>query len=1610
MSNKGRKWPRILRVILRILAVFIVLVISVILILNIPSVQTYIAQKFVSSIRSKTGTEISIKSIKISIPTKVELAELFVRDQRKDTLLYLKSLSADIDIFELLKNRVIINRVEFDNLVAHISRKETEENFNFQFILDAFSPEVADTSKAPDSWFMKFDAIELKKINLSYSDFKSGFDVKVSLGDMKTTIKDFDLTKNLIQIDEFYLANSDLKVSTKKPKNEGSSILSANDSVLIADREFRTTVIADLFPEWEIAVKSFSIAKTNLKYDDEDFAKIKNVFDSRHIDLQRLNTRITEFQISPMGLNANIDTLDFIESCGFHLESLSVQARFNERLAELKKLQIKSSRSNLSGDAQMSYSTFNDLLTKPQESHVVLDVRKADLDVSDAKLFAVLPADNDLIKKFGDGVISLEAKAGGKIGDLEVQNIELSLPGSTFFKAHGNFKGLPDINKLWINTNIDLCSTSKSDLLKFAGPETFTGLNLPESIVLKGSIKGKVDSLSSEMQLDTDFGKVHLSAFYQKQKQAKDSVNIEFNANDILAGRILKDTLYGKVNLSGEASISRVNDSLFYGTASLAIADAVFNSYRYKDIQINSEMNGNSHNLKINSADSSMTFDLNAEIDLQNKRKRISVISDITGLNLNKLNFSEKEFSLSTNLKAELEFESLNNAQCSLLLSNTTLYNDRKTMPVKNIDINLTSASSGVGLNLHSDVIDGWVRSNITADSLPETILTSFKKYLGTDGEKVIQPGKNISFEVNVHAPNDIINLFDSKLSELNINKFDGNYSSDNNDLSIVLGLPRLNYAGVVFDSLKMKLNGTGTKLNLDLICEKAVYNNFYAKKLRISEELDHGSFKSEISVNDSSDAHRYYFANKLEIGEDNFSISFLPEGLILDGQSWNVEPDNYFEYRTGGKDRNHSVYNSKNFIFSNKEKSFGIFSEGRNQILKFEKFLIQDLISVVSFQNKSEMFESGAKFVKGELNGEIVFPFFPGVKDINANLDITDLHILDSLIGNLSLNISAVNGILNIQSGLVNKEDKILLNGTIAQNPQSIVLDLNSKIDINNLGNFERFTFGSLSEMSGKFIGEIDISGNLEQPEILGELNFKDAALKVNSLNFYAKLNNDKILLSNKGVHFENFIVEDIHSKKLKIEGDVLTNNFKKVEFDLKFSAKEFQPINSTKDDNPMFYGKLSMGADVQLTGDLKSPVVDASIQIDSITNLTYALPGSELKLVTSEGIVEFLDSANVIDTTLMVKDAEYVTDSIMSRIKGLNLKARIFLDKGVQFTIDVDPKSGDYLTVKGGAKLDIVSNANGEKTINGVYEVTSGTYQLSFYDLVKKDFTIKPGSTIAWSGRPMDGDMNITAEYVVRTTSVALVANESTSMSEEEKKLFNRRLPYEVKLNIRGLISRPEISFNISLPPQYLSDNQLVEAKLRQLNSPDMADQLNKQVFGLLVAGAFIADSPMDNTNSSSNLASTAARNSVNGILASQLNNVSGRYITGVDVNFGITSYEDNSGGSGDMRTEMDIQVSKKLFNDRITVEAENSFGINGSKKDNTGSTTTQGYGQFAVIYSLTESGEYKLRAYYQNAYDPFDGDISYSGIAVIFEKELDSLWPKNSRAAGQTNEITK
>ncbi len=723
----------------------------------------------------------------------------------------------------------------------------------------------------------------------------------------------------------------------------------------------------------------------------------------------------------------------------------------------------------------------------------------------------------------------------------------------------------------------------------------------------------------------------------------------------------------------------------------------------------------------------------------------------------------------------------------------------------------------------------------------------------------------------------------------------------------------------------------------------------------------------------------RYLFANEIELGDDFYKLRFLDDGLILDGSEWNVEKDNFIK-------KQQNTFFSQQFVFSKDSQSLGFETDEEIQKFVFTNFAIQNLINIIEIQKWDNL-------LKGNLSGEIVLPSSRDHDRLNVNLAINDLYIFDTLAGNLAFNIKMEENLLDIKTSIINEDNTISISGDIGNLSESPLLNLEILLDINNLRRLEPYSFGSLSDMSGKITAKISLTGTTDKPEINGFLDFENATLRINQLNSVANITDQKIIFNKQGIRFNDFVIEDMQANKLTLNGGIITNNFKDLKFDLNFLTQNFQPVNSTIADNPVFFGKLSIDTDTWLKGNYNNPKIQADIKINGTTNLTYVLPGSELKLVSSEGIVYFLSPSETFDSLIAIRQSDYITDSILSRFTGLNLSANLEIDPDAKFTVNVDPTSGDYLTIGGSAKLKISYDKTGKQSVTGIYEVKSGFYQLSFYNAVKKTFTFEPGSTVSWSGKPMDADLNITAKNIVTTPSVALMANESSTMTESEKNMFKQRLPYEVKLNVRGLISQPDISFNITLPEKYLVPNPLISSRLEQLNTAEMAPELNKQVFALLVTGTFLADNPAATGSSTSNVATTAARNSVNGILAAQMNKVSGKYIQFVDLNFGLTTFDDGSDGSSDTRTDLDLDVSKKLFNDRVTVEARGSFNLEGNKNNNT-SASDYNSSEFTMTYNLTKDEVYKIKTYYQTGYDLFNGEIYYGGIGLTFEKEFESL----------------
>jgi hypothetical protein len=237
-------------------------------------------------------------------------------------------------------------------------------------------------------------------------------------------------------------------------------------------------------------------------------------------------------------------------------------------------------------------------------------------------------------------------------------------------------------------------------------------------------------------------------------------------------------------------------------------------------------------------------------------------------------------------------------------------------------------------------------------------------------------------------------------------------------------------------------------------------------------------------------------------------------------------------------------------------------------------------------------------------------------------------------------------------------------------------------------------------------------------------------------------------------------------------------------------------------------------------------------------------------------------------------------------------------------------------------------------------------------------------------------------------------LVANARGGLSESERNSLQAPLPFDVLINIREAVQAPNISFGLDMDRQVRNSYPQVNTVLDQLAKPGNQEELNRQVFGLLVLSTFI-ENETANSSGGSSLASTAARNSVNSILTQQLNRLTGQGIKGMDIQLGVSTYDQTESGQSYSRTTVDYKVTQRVLNDRVSIEAGGSLGYNERKQDVSAMSNTKAP-QYAIAYDLTADGRLRLRVYHENAYDLYDGELVNNGAAIMLTRDYE----KNAR----------
>ena len=894
------------------------------------------------------------------------------------------------------------------------------------------------------------------------------------------------------------------------------------------------------------------------------------------------------------------------------------------------------------------------------------------------------------------------------------------------------------------------------------------------------------------------------------------------------------------------------------------------------------------------------------------------------------------------------------------------------------------SNSDKNSISLKSQFANADINGKYKLSQISNVIQNSISKYYATDPKykKIRSENQQFVFNIDIKDSPILFKLI-PELKSLEPINFSGKYNSVNDTLVIHGSIPRVVYGNNKISGAVINVDTKDNSLVYNLIIGNVENINFQLPYTSLSGKVENNILDYKLLLKDSKEKERYVIVGNLKSIYGNSEIKLDPTNLILNYEAWNLSEENLIRLEKKG------IY-INNFNLNKGTNAIKLQSENNSPnaplAIEFKDF---EIVTITNIAQKSD-FQMG-----GKINGTALVTDLQKTPIFTSDLNVENFTFQKDTVGNLKIRVD--NKIANTYTAnieLTGQDNQLNLDGNYKTGNSSF--DMNLDIQKLNVKSIQGFTFGKITESTGFLNGKFKITGTTTKPNVIGELKFNNVGFKAKQLNAKFKSINDKIVFTDNTIAFNNFVIKDENSNDLIVKGKINSVNYSDLGFDLIVDADNFKAVNSKEKDNKIFYGELFLDNHLFVKGTMNAPFVEGTIKVNKDTKFTIVLPQDDPSIADREGIVEFIDQDQPkLFTTVSLDETLSQTE-----IKGLNAAVNIEVDKDAELSLIIDKANGDYLKLKGEAQLSGGIDPSGKTTLTGRYELSEGSYEMSF-NLIKRRFDIKKGSYLLWTGEPTTANINITAVYKIETAPLDLLNDQLGTISEEVRNTYKQKIPFETELKMKGDLLKPDISFDIILPEGNNSVSADIitatQAKLVQLRLEP--DELNKQVFALLLLNRFIGENPFS-SESGGTTANSLARESVTKILSQQLNNLAGDLIKGFEVDFDLDATEDYTTGKKENKTDLNVGLSKRLLNDRLKVTIGSSFGIEGPKQEN--QQTNNIAGDISADYLLSKDGRYKLRAYRKNKYQvALQGQVIETGIGFIITLDYNKfreLFQKN------------
>ncbi|MEL7118026.1 MAG: translocation/assembly module TamB domain-containing protein [Bacteroidota bacterium] len=1178
----------------------------------------------------------------------------------------------------------------------------------------------------------------------------------------------------------------------------------------------------------------------------------------------------------------------------------------------------------------------------------------------------------------------LSGALDGNLDSIKTEFDLYSIRGGnfSFLNASGDVSGFSSGSTPNFDLTINELDLKAEEILAFL-PKSL----LPDFIVIpriknaNGFIKGIKNTYTSDLSVDTDIGKIIVNGSLQDSLY---NFKLDLSALDIeqlfteegyeqFIGTPLSE-LGINVDINGSGFdpdsnlmanfrvVIKPTDDIYDWKEGLVIEGAINRQSAVSKLYIDeygAKAAATSY-ANYNPGQDTFAFDMNLDL-----------------LDFYRLRLTSLPFNVKGDLSTSIKGSEVDQLKVGVRMDDWTIQYDTLTERSDSLLLIADLDSNNNVIKLESDFIYGRINGKFKIAELATQIQDQITAYLTPDKDKISSdslPETNFNALIELEKPEILTMGYIPGLKEIAPCFVLSSFDSKEQLLKIYSEIPSLKYSNFELLNLFFQFSADQEDLQYDInFSDIYLYNAYRIENISLIGDAQNGVLSNQLTQRDSSLTERFNL---------NAEVDLLPEKYII-----RLKDDQLLNY-------NHWAINPKNAIHYQKE---GIYAYDWDMSYEDQKIAIANeeltpdniALTLSNFNLKfiADLIQLNSGIVEGITSGEVMANKVLEEPSFSVDLMTQNLGVLGAKLGDLKSKVDySADQVADLDIGLVGFGNDLALNGIYKVD--SLDEDLNFDLQINstNLKNLEAALEPYLSLLTGDLKGQLKINGEVDEPKIIGNVNASNVTVRPNITQAILGINKAEINFTENGFSIPEFIITDSLNREATCSGEILTYNYRDFGLLFNFDAEDFLLLNTTREDNDLYFGKLTADLSTEIIGDFENPVITVDIKPERGSDITYIYSyGGIQSIESSDGIVEFISSRDTLEEDPRDKR---LLQAVQTGY-GYDISINAAVNDNLKITVITDEASNDRFIGQGNGDLAVRMLPNNDIEMTGGIRLTSGKYYFTYSEVIRREFDVKDGSSVNFEGNPYNPLLNVIAAYTTRTSPYGLIVSElgnDRQVSEDERKAwkstYSKNETFVAEIGIRGPLKEIELGTEVKYPNT--SNNTNSEDVKNALNSLNQdPSRTNTQAFSLILFNGFIAE---DIGNGDGQLIDV--NSGLSDLITSQLNNLANRYIKFVDLNFGV---ESAGSGSGNLFENSDFRVSlsKSFLDDRLTINVD---GV----ATNDPEETSQAYlNNISLEYALTDEGVLKIKLFNKRENDDvFNGNVVKLGGALVFSKDFNQI----------------